>query len=148
MTYEKIGMCMTCGDQVKTILHSGVELCFSCARLHGLDAGDDETEEDEEELSELIGRKVLKAKTTKHTCMQCSRSVTLLYSEDMGSCERCDNTSFNTSDGRPWGPKHSMWNDMVKSEYHLTDDNRITERSFNMIPEDYVTDCFELEPVK
>lgn len=94
----------------------------------------------------LIDRKVLKALTTKNKCMQCGRSVTLLYGEDPSACERCDNTSFHTPDGRPWGPKHRYWDDFVRREYNLTEDDRITEETFDMVPEEYINDYFVLGP--
>lgn len=44
---DKLGMCMTCGDQGRTILWLGLELCLCCAGERGLDTDDDEREEEE-----------------------------------------------------------------------------------------------------
>lgn len=83
---------------------------------------------------ELIGKTVLKAMTTKMICYSCHRSFTTTKGAEYecGECEGCGNTSFTMVDGRPWGHKHRFWNDWIRSQWSLTEDNKITEDTLNI----------------
>ncbi len=79
----------------------------------------------------IVGRTVLLAKTIRMICASCKRSFVILKGGeyDCGECEHCENTSFFMEDGRPWGPKHRLWDGWVRSPWYLTDSNVVTEET-------------------
>jgi len=67
--------------------------------------------------------------------MSCKRGFTIPgngdFDDGVGECEHCACTSYHTSIGRPWGPKHRHWMNMVQMPFMLTASNRVTQETLD-----------------
>lgn len=82
--------------------------------------------------SSFVGRRVKAISTTRYTCHGCKRGFSVPLNEGgdgIGECEHCGCTSYTISDGRPWGPRHRFWNDWVRSQYRLDEEDRVTRET-------------------